>query len=399
MGDTVQSDTTRHVGEQQVECVAVKIEPTPRENVPGKGQDWRSEVGDKSETVRSVDLARGREVGRGRQALTPEQIPPRGWKDILWRVLWSISANRILSTSGGVAFFALVAIFPGIAAVVALYGLFSDPSIIGKHLVLLSGFLPAGVLQLFAEQIRLISSQRTETLGLAFLVGLLIALASANSCMAALFDALNIVYDEREKRSLASFYATTFLFTLAGIAFVIIAIAGVVVLPLMLKFVGLAAGTEWIIAILRWPILVVTIVLSLACIYRYGPSRRDARWRWVIWGSVVGAVLWVAASMLFSLYVTTFDSYNRIYGSLGAAVGFMIWLWISAVIVLLGGQLNAEMEHQTARDTTEGRSKPLGARGAMMADHVGEAQNGESDIRRRVRLDLSREDRSENNSR
>ena len=352
----------------------MKIEQTPSENVPDKGQDWRAEVGDKGESVRSVDLARSREAGRGRGAITPEQIPPRGWKDIFWRVLWSISANRILSTSGGVAFFALLAIFPGIAAVVALYGLFSDPSMIGKHLVLLSGFLPGGVLQLFAEQITLISGQRTETLGMAFLVGLLIALASANSCMAALFDALNVVYDEREKRSLVSFYATTFLFTLGGIALVILAIAGVVVLPLMLKFVGLAARTEWIIAILRWPILLVTIVLSLACVYRYGPSRRDARWRWVLWGSIVGAVLWVAASMLFSLYVATFDSYNRIYGSLGAGVGFMIWLWISAVIVLLGGQLNAEMEHQTARDTTEGGSKPLGSRGAMMADHVGEAQ-------------------------
>jgi membrane protein len=181
-----------------------------------------------------------------------------------------------------------------------------------------------------------------------------------------------VIYDE--KRSLMRFYATTVLFTLAGIIFVIVAIAGIVVLPLVLRFVGLAATTEWLIAILRWPVLLATIVVSLACIYRYGPSRKDARWRWVTWGSVVGALLWIAASMLFSWYVATFDSYNKTYGSLGAAVGFMVWLWISAVIVLLGGELNAEMEHQTARDTTEGAAKPLGARGAMMADHVGEAQ-------------------------
>jgi membrane protein len=183
-----------------------------------------------------------------------------------------------------------------------------------------------------------------------------------------------VVYDEREKRSLVRFYATTFLFTLAGIVFVILAITGVVVLPLILKFVGLATTTERLLAILRWPILLVTIVVSLACIYRYGPSRRDARWRWVTWGSILGALLWMAASMLFSWYVATFDSYNKTYGSLGAGVGFMVWLWISVVIVLLGGELNAEMEHQTARDTTEGGSKPLGSRGAMMADHVGEAQ-------------------------
>ena len=233
--------------------------------------------------------------------------------------LWRFRRNRVLSTSGGVAFFALLAVFPGIAAIVSLYGLFADASTIGRHLSLLSGFLPGGVLQLIADQITLISRQGNETLGTAFVVGLLIAVGSANSGMAALFDALNVVYDEEEKRSLVRFYATTFLFTLAGIVFVIVAITGVVVLPLVLKFVGLAATTEWLIAILRWPILFATIVVSLACIYRYGPSRKDARWRWVTWGSVVGALLWIAASMLFSWYVATFDSYNKTYGSLGAA--------------------------------------------------------------------------------
>jgi membrane protein len=352
----------------------LELEPAARPEQTDKGHDWRAEVGVKNDAGRSVDLARAGEPGRGREANTPEQIPPRGWSDILWRVLYGISSNRVLSTSGGVAFFALLAAFPAIAAIVSLYGLFADASTIGRHLSLLSGILPGGVLQLIADQITLISRQGNETLGTAFVVSLLIAVGSANSGMAALFDALNVVYDEEEKRSLVRFYATTVLFTLAGIIFVIVAIAGIVVLPLVLRFVGLAATTEWLIAILRWPILLATIVVSLACIYRYGPSRNDARWRWVTWGSVVGALLWIAASMLFSWYVATFDSYNKTYGSLGAAIGFMVWLWISAVIVLLGGELNAEMEHQTARDTTEGAAKPLGARGAMMADHVGEAQ-------------------------
>ncbi len=347
---------------------------TAAESKADKARDWRAEVGADSNSGRSVDMARAGEAGRGREADTPEQIPPRGLRDVLWRVFWSISEDRILSTSGSVAFFTLLAVFPAIAAVVSLYGLFADASTIGKHLSLLSGFLPGGVLQLIAEQITVISRQGNETLGFAFVVGLVIALGSANSSMAALFDALNVVYDEREKRSLVRFYATTLLFTLAGIVFVIVAIAGVVVLPLMLKFVGLATTTEQLIAIVRWPILFVTIVVSLACIYRYGPSRRDARWRWVTWGSVLGALLWMGASMLFSWYVATFDSYNKTYGSLGAGIGFMVWLWLSAVIVLLGGELNAEMEHQTARDTTDGGSKPLGLRGAMMADHVGRAQ-------------------------
>jgi membrane protein len=339
-----------------------------------KGDDWRARVGERSDQGLSVDLARAREPGRGREANTPEQIPLQGWRDILWRVLSSISADRILSTSGGVAFFSLLAIFPGIAAVVSLYGLFADASTIGKHLTLLSGILPAGVLALIGDQITFIAGQGNDTLGAAFVVGLFVALFSANAAMAALFDALNVVYDEKEKRSLVQFYATTLLFTVAGIVFIIVAITGVVFLPLILKFIGLTATTEGWLAVLRWPILFVTIVASLGFIYHYGPSRRDARWRWVTWGSIVAALLWITASMLFSAYVATFDSYNKTYGSLGAAVGFMMWLWISAVIILLGGELNAETEHQTARDSTEGRAKPLGSRGAMMADHVGKSE-------------------------
>src|SRR5215212_2185880 len=340
------------------------------------GDNWRAQVGERKDSSRSTDVERSREPGRGRQAETPEQIPARGWQDIVWRVVWSVSADRILSTSGGVAFFALVAIFPGIAAIVSLYGLFADASTIGNHLTLLSGILPGGVLALIADQITMIARQENQTLGVAFAVGLLVALTSANSGVAALFDALNIVYDEKEKRSLVRFYATTFLFTLAGSAFVVVAISAVVVLPLILNWVGSATTTEQLLSVLRWPILLVTLVVSLGFIYRYGPSRRDARWRWVTWGSVAAALLWVAASMLFSWYVATFDSYNKLYGSLGAGVGFMIWLWLSTVIVLLGGELNAEMEHQTARDTTRGVPKPLGSRGAAMADHVGRAHDG-----------------------
>jgi membrane protein len=337
------------------------------------GDDWRAQVG-KSSAPRSTDINRAREVGRGRQANTPEEIPSLGWVDIFWRVFWSISANRILTTAGGVAFFSLLAIFPAIGAIVSLYGLFTDARTIGEHTALLGGILPFGVLDIVTEQIKLVAGQQTDTLGAAFLIGLGIAVWSANSGMAALFDALNVVYDERENRSLLKLYATTFLFTLLGILFVIVAIVGLVIVPLVLSYVGLASVTENLISILRWPLLLVTVGVGLSFLYRYGPSRRNAKWRWVTWGSIVAALLWLTASMLFSWYVATFDSYNKVYGSLGAGIGFMVWLWISAVIVLLGGEINAEMEHQTARDTTEGKPKPLGARGATMADHVGVGQ-------------------------
>ena len=320
-------------------------------------------------------VARAREPGRGREANTPEQIPPRGWGDILWRVLWSISANRILSTAGRRRVLCASRGIPSNrryrVAVWALCQLEHDRQ---TSIPCYLASCPVGFCSSLVIKSRSSPARRTKRSAWPSSSGLLIALGSANSGMAALFDALNVVYNEREKRSLVRFYTTTLLFTFAAIAFIIVAITGVVVVPLILKFVGLASTTEQLLAILRWPILLTIIMVSLAFIYRFGPSRRDARWRWVTWGSILGALLWVAASMLFSWYVTTFDSYNRIYGSLGAGVGFMVWLWISAVIVLLGGQFNAEMEHQTARDTTEGVTKPLGSRGAMMADHVGEAQ-------------------------
>ena len=340
------------------------------------GEDWRARVGREPRNGGlAADRARAREPGRGREAVTPKDMPARGWRDILIRVFWATSTDRVLSTAGSVAFFALLAVFPGIAAVVSLYGLFADASTIAAHLTLLSGILPAGVLGLVGDQVKLVVHQGNDTLGSAFAVSLALALYSANSGVVALFDALNVVYDEEERRSAVRLYATTFLFTLAGVVFAVLALAGVIVLPLLFRVVGLSTATEWLLAIGRWPVLLLTITTSLAVVYRHGPSRHDARWRWVTWGSAVAALLWLGTSMLFSWYVATFDSYNRIYGSLGAGVGFMVWLWISTVIVLMGGELNAELEHQTAQDTTEGREKPLGSRGAMMADHVGKAQD------------------------
>jgi membrane protein len=184
-------------------------------------EDWRSHIGEEASSGgRSDDLTRAREPGRGREATTPTDIPASGWKDILWRVLWSIPDDRVLSTSGGVAFFALLAVFPAIATVVSLYGLFADTGTIRGHLSLLAGILPGGVLELIGEQITLIITQDSDTLSLAFVVGSLVALWSANSGVAALFDALNVVYGEKEKRSLLRFYSTTFLLTLGMIGLV-----------------------------------------------------------------------------------------------------------------------------------------------------------------------------------
>jgi membrane protein len=338
-------------------------------------QDWRAEAARSDESPLGLARARAAQPGRGRDAATLGDIPARGWRDILWRVFWAIPEDRVLSTAGSVAFFTLLSVFPAIATMVSLYGLFADAASIRGHLQLLEGVVPYGVLALLGDELSRVAMQRGERLGLAFMLGLAIALWSANSGVAALFDVLNVVYKEREKRNLTRFYATTFLFTIGGLLFLLAALAVAVVLPIALGLFGAATQTERVLGILRWPVLLMAVMLALALVQRVGPSPRAAQWRWVSWGSVVAAVMWIGASMLFTWYVASFDSDNRIYGSLGTGIGFITWIWLSAVVVLIGAELNAETEHQTARDTTEGRPKPLGARGAVVADTVGEAQD------------------------
>ncbi|WP_407526939.1 YihY/virulence factor BrkB family protein [Methylobacterium oryzisoli] len=337
------------------------------------GEDWRSvSTRPPDAEARALALARAREPDRGRTAAEPAQIPPRGWTDILYRMTQSVPQDRVLATAGSVAFFALLAVFPGLATIVSLYGLVADPGAINQHLSLLVGVLPGGVLDLLASELTRVAKQSTGALSTASLVSLLIAFWSANSGVSALFDALNVIYKEREKRTLLRFYGTTILFTLSGVAFALVATGAVVALPVFLNQVGLQSlAADTALRLLRWPALLVLVSLGLSVIYRYGPSRREAKWRWVTWGSSVAALLWVCASALFSWYVASFDSYNRTYGSLGAGIGFMTWIWLSVVIVLLGAELNAEMERQTVLDSTTGRPKPLGARRAYAADTVG----------------------------
>jgi len=315
------------------------------------------------------------EQGRGREAGKPTDIPARGWKDIFWRVYERFGKDRVASVAAGVTFYALLAIFPAIAALVSIYGLFADPNTMESHVNALSGVLPGGAVEIVGGQIRRLAGQGGGALGLGFAIGLATSLWSANAGMKAVFDALNIVYNEDEKRSFFALNAQSLTFTLGAILFLLLALGAVVVIPAVLDFIGLGPIAETLIAILRWPLLLAGVVLGLALIYRYGPSRDNPQWRWLTTGSIVAAVLWIVGSMLFSWYVANFGSYNETYGSLGAAIGFMTWIWLSTIIVLLGAEINAETEHQTAEDTTQGQRQPLGARGATMADTVGEAKS------------------------
>jgi membrane protein len=314
------------------------------------------------------------EKGRGREANTPTQIPSLGWKDILWRTWEEFGQDRIMSVAAGVTYYALLAVFPAVAALVSIYGLFADPATVQDHLNTLSGVLPSGAMEIIGDQVKRIASKGGGALGLSFIIGLAISLWSANAGMKAIFNALNIVYDEEEKRSFLWLNAQSLTFTLAAIAFVLVALMGIVVLPVVLDFIGLRSSVEWLLSLARWPILLVAVIAGLAVLYRYGPSRDKAEWKWVTPGGILAAVLWLVGSMLFSWYVTNFGSYNETYGSLGAVVGFMTWIWLSSIIVLLGAEINAEMEHQTAQDTTAGPDRPMGRRGATMADHIGLAK-------------------------
>jgi membrane protein len=316
----------------------------------------------------------GDDEGRGRLASKPSDIPPRGWKDIVWRVYENINNHRIMAVAAGVTFYALLALFPAIAALVSLYGLFADPGTISRHLGDLSTFVPAGATEVIGDEMNRVASNGNSALGLAFAVSLGVSLWSANAGIKALFDALNIVYAERENRSFIKLNAMSLMFTAGAICFLLLALAAMIVLPVLLGYVGLSAQTDFIIRIGRWPVLLVTVAFGLAILCRYGPSREKAQWRWITWGSAFSAVAWLAVSILFSWYTVHFGSYNKTYGSLGAVFGFMTWIWLSTMVILLGAELDAEMEHQTARDTTTGPPQPLGARGATMADTIGPAR-------------------------
>ena len=321
-----------------------------------------------------IELGRARERGRGRHASHPLQIPWRGWYDILWRTYREMQSDRLLSIAGGVSFFVLLAIFPAITALVSAYGLFFSPSVITNNLSLLNDIVPDNVLSIVHEQTSRIAANSGSALSITIVFGILVSLWSAMSGVKAMIDALNVIYEQKETRSFIKLNLLALVFTLAGFSAFLLSVASIIVLPLVFSPFGFGSLTEALARVARWPVLLLVLLIGLAVLYRYGPDRRAARWQWVTVGSVSAAVTWMVASFLFSWYLSNFANYNATYGSLGAAVGVMVWLWISTTVMLLGAELNAEIEHQTARDSTVGSEQPLGSRGAVMADTVGAKQ-------------------------
>lgn len=314
--------------------------------------------------------------GRGRKATAPWQIPWSGWKDIFWRTYQQSDEDRLLATAAGVAFFGLLAAFPAMAAFISLYGLFADPQSVATHLNAVSVIVPSGMIDVATEQLNRIAQKGSTKLSFAFIIAMALAIWGANSGMKAILDGLNVVYEEREKRSFIKLNLIALALTLSAILAVLSAVALVVALPAVLTQIGLSSITDTLLFLLRWPALFLMTLVGLAVLYRFGPSREQAQWQWLSVGAVLGSLVWIVSSILFSWYVQHFGTYNATYGSLGAVAGMMMWMWISAIVILAGAELNAEIEHQTARDTTTKAPKPMGTRGATMADTVGKSSDG-----------------------
>jgi membrane protein len=310
---------------------------------------------------------------RGRLASTPAEISGRGWWDIVRRVWKSIGSDHATLIAAGIALYALLAVFPALGVAVSLYGLFASPREVVEHMSTFANVLPPDAWKLLEARLQEIAQHEKQTLNVGIAVGLAVALWSARSGMSSLIMATNIAYKEEEKRGFFMQILMSLLFTLGAVlGFLLTLLLGVGV-PLALSALGTNVVIQVIGEILRWPLLWAVAVTGLAVLYRFGPSREHARWRWVSWGSAIAATLWLIGSVLFTLYVRNAGNYGETYGALGGVIVLLMWFYISGFIVVLGAEINAEMERQTVRDTTAGPEKAMGQRGAYAADTLGES--------------------------
>jgi membrane protein len=318
-----------------------------------------------------ADRQNAAQRGRGRQATAPSEIPGPGRLDILWRLYRSIAQDRILLTAAGVAFYVLLALVPTLTAVVSIYGLFNNPSGVIDQVQTLVGIVPSGVLEIIRDQLVRLTAQSNNTLGLALVFSLALALWSSSAGVKATFEALNIAYGEEEKRSFFHLNGLALLFTLAAALSACLVVAVLLVLPTAMLWLPGGVGVEWAVRVASYCVLLLVVLAWLAALYRWGPSRQVAKWRWITPGVILTVPLFGVVSGLFSWYVANFSDDNATYGSLGTTIGLMTWLWITVTLIIVGAEVNSEIEHQTARDSTTGPAEPMGQRGAHVADSVG----------------------------
>jgi len=307
---------------------------------------------------------------RGQRAKQPNHIPLRGWWDITRRIVKQMSHDNLSLVAAGVAFYALLAIFPAIAALVSVYAYFASPNDISVYLSQFMALLPQSTQEIILSQVSSLAQKSQTSLSLSALGTLLLTIWSSSKGSQALITACNISYHEYEKRSFLKAQLVRLLFSVGAIVVAVIALVIIGILPLALNLLGIKESIDFLIMLISWPLLALTFNFALLILYRYAPHRKAAKWRWVTVGSFTATVLWIVASFGFSFYVSHFASYNETYGSLGGVVIMLMWLFISAYIIILGATINAALEQQTAQDSTIGPDKKRGQRGAYVADHL-----------------------------
>ncbi len=310
----------------------------------------------------------------GRNANSPAEIAWAGWRAVLHRTAIEMLTDRVALVAAGCAFYATLAMFPAISMLISVYGLLFDPVSVLPQLATLQDLLPPSAFKLISERVTMLVSKPPGSLGWSLLVSTAVTLWCSASGTKSLIGALNLAYEEREQRSFLEYQATAFAMTLCVIMGTALGLGFLVGLPPMLSLLGFASHMQAMIRAFSSAMLILSVLVALSLLYRYGPSRAAPRWRWITPGSMVATTIWVAASALFSWYVGRFATYDAMYGPLGTVAGVMMWFYVTAYAVLLGAELNAELELQTIKDSTRGPPRPLGRRGAYVADHVAEAR-------------------------
>ncbi len=305
----------------------------------------------------------------GDKAVRPTEIPARGWLQVAKRGWKEAKADQVPLLAAGVAFYAFLSIFPALIALVSIYGLFADPATIANQLNQMTAALPDEASQIITDQVTMQASRRAA-LSVGLIISVVIALWSASAGVSSLLTAINVAYDEEEKRGFVKKRLLSLGLTLAAIVFMVIIIGLVAVLPPLLQAVFGAGALTWVLQIIGWLVMVILVAVALAILYRLGPERDAPRMKWVSVGAVVATVIWLVASIGFSIYTATFGNYAKTYGVFAGIVVLLFWLWLTMYAILLGAEINAESEQQTIKDTTKGEEKPLGERGAVKADSV-----------------------------
>jgi membrane protein len=287
----------------------------------------------------------------------PEQVRGETIWQIAKNVFVRISRDNLTLIAAGIAFYAMTAIFPAIAAFVSIYGLFADPTSVQQQVAGFSGLLPAASLKLLTDALQNFAGKNHSTLNIALIISVCVALWSAKAAVSSLMTGLNVCNETIEKRNLFVTQAVALALTLGGVLFAMVALTAVALLPAIIDFLPLPEATKTALGLGRWPLLAVLIAFALAVLYRFGPDREHPKWKWITWGAAIATLLWIVGSVAFSFYVSRFSSYDATYGSLAAPVVLLLWFWVSASVVLLGAEIDAELEHDdgvTARPLPEG---------------------------------------------